>query len=136
VKLKLAVPPEGIVCDAAPVGVNVKSGAFGGAAITVMSSELETLAIKFRSPVYCIASVCTPGARLLVVNVAGLDALKSVAAPSFTVRVPVGVPAVVGVALAVSVSGAPALIDVADGVSVETVGAGAMVTLAGMAAKL
>lgn len=75
--------------------------------------------------------MCWPGLRVVVVKVAGIGAVRRVVAPSLKVAVPEGIPEVVLTVRAVKVRGVPAAMEVADGMSVVSVGAGAIVTLAG-----
>jgi hypothetical protein len=49
-KLKLALPPEGIVWVVAPAEFNAKSVEFAGAGVTLITAGVEVLGRKFLFP--------------------------------------------------------------------------------------
>jgi hypothetical protein len=96
------------------------------AAFIVSVSMGEVLAAKFASPLYCTVMECAPAVRLAVVSVA-LPAAPIVTgapicvAPSKNVAVPVIVPAVAEVTVAVNITLAPTVDGFRDDVTVVVV---------------
>lgn len=108
-RTKLAVPPAWIVCDkgapgAEPMPLTVKL------AFTVAVAGVDAVAMKFASPLYAAVITCTPAGKAAATNVAVplFNApIPRVEPLSSNAIVPVGVPEVAEIAVAVSVTGLP-----------------------------
>ena len=102
------------------------------APVTVRATAEDVLAANVTSPPYIAVTEYEPAARLLVEKVAwppefSVPVPRDVA-PFRKVTVPVGVPLAVGVTCAVNVILEPAVIDLAEAVSVVAVAAGPVTT--------
>lgn len=88
----------------------------------VRLNAAEVLAAKLASPAYCAVIVWLPSVRVVVANVAMLEAFSAlvpnVAAPSRNVIIPVGVPAVLDVTVAVNVTDCPNVAEFSDDATV------------------
>ena len=129
-KLNVAALPAATICVVAPVAASVKSAA----APTVTFVPAEMLGRKFPSPEYAALKLCEPNASALVLNAAVPPAsctTDSTAVPSITVTLPDGTPLVVLAAWTFSVIGPPRLNAAVDVAADVSVGACAIVKLAG-----
>ncbi len=130
-KLKVAALPAGTDWVVAPVAASVKSDA----APTVTFVVAEVLARKFESPAYTALKLCAPEPSALVLNAAppvASETTDKTVDPSSTVTLPVGTPLVVLAAWIFSVTDAPAAGALVETESVVSVGAFAIVRLAGV----
>jgi hypothetical protein len=131
-KLNVAALPAGTDCEVAPVAVSVKLDVVP----TTMLAVADVLERKFESPEYTALTLCVPSASELVLKAAApadRGAVDNTVAPSSKVMLPVGTPLVVLDAWIVSVMVAPTPGMVVEADIAVSVGACAMVSLAGAA---
>jgi hypothetical protein len=134
-KLKVAALPAGTTCEVEPAAVMEKSEA----APTTMFELAEVLGRKFVSPEYAAVRVCIPSASALVLIAAPpaeSGIVESAFVPSSSVMFPVGTPVVALAAHIVNVSGRPRLGVLIEADSAVSVGACAMLRLAGGSATV